>query len=73
MPFEILERWREVKHDEAWRLTAVFCMRFIRGFEEQILEALKSQHPDIHHEAVLAAGKLGGGGGSARAPGRAHS
>jgi hypothetical protein len=46
-------------NDEAWRLTAVFCMRFIRGFEEQILEALKSQHPDIHHEAVLAAGNWG--------------
>jgi len=43
-------------NDEAWRLTAVFCMRFIRGFEEQILEALKSTSPDIHYEAVLAAG-----------------
>ena len=42
--------------DEAWRLTAVFCMRFARGFEEQILEALDSRNPDIHYEAVLAAG-----------------
>ena len=42
--------------DEAWRLTAVFCMRFIRGFDEQILEALDSKNPDIHYEAVLAAG-----------------
>jgi hypothetical protein len=31
--------------DEAWRLTAVFCMRFVRGFEEQILEALASTNP----------------------------
>ena len=42
--------------DEAWRLTAVFCMRFVRGFEKQILEALDSTNPAIHCEAVLAAG-----------------
>lgn len=42
--------------DEAWRLTAVFGMRFIRGFDEQILEALDDKNPDIHYEAVLAAG-----------------
>ena len=42
--------------DEAWRLTAVFCMRFVRGFDEQILEALDSTNPDIHYEAVCAAG-----------------
>lgn len=42
--------------DEAWRLTAVFCMRFVRGFDEQILEALDSKNPDIHYEAVCAAG-----------------
>jgi uncharacterized protein (UPF0147 family) len=42
--------------DEAWMVTAVFCMRFIRGFEEQILEAMKSGNPAIHFEAVCAAG-----------------
>ena len=42
--------------DEAWRLTAVFCMRFVRGFDEHILEALDSRDPDIRREAVLAAG-----------------
>jgi len=42
--------------DEAWRLTAVFCMRFVRGFDEQILEALESRNSDIHYEAVRAAG-----------------
>ena len=33
--------------DEAWRLTAVFCMRFVRRFDEQILEALggKNRYP----------------------------
>lgn len=42
--------------DEAWKVTAVFCMRFIRGFDEQILEALDSQNPEIHYQAVCAAG-----------------
>ncbi|MFP3869582.1 MAG: hypothetical protein ACLFVT_01705 [Syntrophobacteria bacterium] len=42
--------------DEAWRLTAVFCMRFVRGFDDQILEALDSTNPDIHYQAVCAAG-----------------
>lgn len=45
--------------DEAWRLTAVFCMRFVRGFDEQILEALDSNVEDIHYEAVQAAGAWG--------------
>ena len=45
--------------DETWRLTAVFCMRFIPGFEEQILEALASPNPDLHYEAVVAAGNWG--------------
>ncbi|MFQ5923723.1 MAG: HEAT repeat domain-containing protein [Anaerolineales bacterium] len=42
--------------DESWRLTAVFCMRFIRRFDDQILEALESENQDIHYEAVCAAG-----------------
>jgi hypothetical protein len=42
--------------DESWRLTAVFCMRFIRGFENQILEALDSDDPEFHYHAVCAAG-----------------
>ena len=42
--------------DEDWRLTAVFSMQFIRGFEEQILQSLDSGNPDIHYEAVCAAG-----------------
>jgi len=42
--------------DEGWKLTAVFCMGFLPGFEKQILEALESQNEDIHHEAVIAAG-----------------
>jgi hypothetical protein len=45
--------------DGVWRLTAVFCMGFIRGFEEEILEALDTNDPDIHYEAVVAAGNWG--------------
>ena len=42
--------------DESWRLTAVFGMRFVRGFDAQILEALDSEDPEIEYEAVCAAG-----------------
>ncbi len=42
--------------DRDWMLTAVFSMRWVRGFDDQILEALKSSDPDIHYEAVEAAG-----------------
>ena len=44
------------KEDEDWRLTAVFCMRFIRGFDDRILESLESKNPDIYYQAVCAAG-----------------
>jgi hypothetical protein len=37
-------------------LTAVFSMRYVRGFGGLILEALKSADPEIHYEAVHAAG-----------------
>ena len=42
--------------DEEWKLTAVFCMRRIHGFEKEILEGLESRNPDIHVEAVQSAG-----------------
>ncbi|MCP4339885.1 MAG: HEAT repeat domain-containing protein [Desulfobulbaceae bacterium] len=42
--------------DENWQLTAVFCMRFIKGFNRQIIEALESDNSDIRYEALLAAG-----------------
>jgi hypothetical protein len=42
--------------DEAWRLTAFFCMSYIPGFDEQILEGLDSENRDIRYESVLAAG-----------------
>ena len=42
--------------DREWVLTAVFAMRFVPGFEAEVLEALKSTDPEIHREAVIAAG-----------------
>ena len=44
------------RDDEDWKLTAVFCMQFIRGFEKQILESLSSEDPNILFEAVCGAG-----------------
>jgi hypothetical protein len=45
-----------VKDSMDWRLTAVFCMRFVKGFEKEILEALNSADARIHYNAVEAAG-----------------
>jgi hypothetical protein len=42
--------------DVAWRVTAVFCMGLVHGFEGSIMEALKSDVPEIRYEAVVAAG-----------------
>jgi len=42
--------------DEDWQLTAVFCMGYIRGFDQEILEALQGDSPDLHYHAVVAAG-----------------
>ncbi len=42
--------------DRDWKLTAVFCMNFVRGFDEEIVDALDSEDPMIHLHAVQAAG-----------------
>ncbi|MFZ0287772.1 MAG: HEAT repeat domain-containing protein [Candidatus Sulfotelmatobacter sp.] len=42
--------------DKEWMLTAVFSMRWIRGFDDQILTALKSSDLEIKYQAVIAAG-----------------
>jgi len=42
--------------DPDWRLTAVFCMRWISGFDAEIVAALESDDPDLHYEALHAAG-----------------
>lgn len=40
----------------AWRLTAVFCMRFVQGFEPRILASLDDDNVEIRRQAVMAAG-----------------
>lgn len=44
------------RDDEDWKLTAVFCMQYIRGFDKQILESLSNENMDIVYEAVCGAG-----------------
>ena len=43
--------------DEDWKLTAVFCMGWVAGFDDQIVEALACENPAIQREAVWAAGE----------------
>jgi hypothetical protein len=45
--------------DEEWQLTAVFCMGYVDGFEDQIIEALENENSDIFYEAICAAGNWG--------------
>lgn len=45
-----------VSEDEEWKLTAAFAMRWIPGFEDEILEMLESSNPEIYYEAIQAAG-----------------
>lgn len=43
--------------DPDWRMTAVFCMGYLPGFEEMILEAMADGgHEGVRREALLAAG-----------------
>lgn len=42
--------------DDEWRLTAVFCMCYVAGFDREIVEALESGDPLLHYQAVRAAG-----------------
>jgi HEAT repeat protein len=43
--------------DPAWRLSAVFCLRYVDGFAPLILEALASDNPQMRYQAVCAAGE----------------
>jgi len=42
--------------DPDWRHTAVFCMGYVGGFDQQIIKSLQSADPLIHYHAVCAAG-----------------
>ena len=41
---------------EEWKITAVFCMRYVKGFDKQILESVKDRNPEIECHAIYAAG-----------------
>lgn len=45
--------------DEDWKLTAVFAMEFVGGFDDEILDALGSENDEIEYQAVCAAGARG--------------
>jgi hypothetical protein len=49
-------RFAAASDDEDWKLSAAFCMRWVPGFDAEILDMLESRNPDIHYEAVGAAG-----------------
>jgi hypothetical protein len=42
--------------DRDWMLTAIFSMGYIRGFDDYLLDALGSADPEIHCQAIRAAG-----------------
>ena len=42
--------------DPEWRLSAVFAMGYVRGFDDEVVAALESDDEDLFHEAVIAAG-----------------
>ena len=42
--------------DGMWRLTAIFCMRFISGFDNDIVDALNDDNPRIRYHAICAVG-----------------
>lgn len=42
-----------------WRLTAVFCMSYVRGFDSQIIEALTDANTEVVACAMRAAGAYG--------------
>lgn len=45
--------------EEPWRITAVFCMGHLRGFEGEIAEAFGSGSEAVRYEAIRAAGLRG--------------
>jgi HEAT repeat protein len=45
--------------DTEWHITAVFCMGYVRGFEDKIMESLESENPEVLYEAVQSAGHWG--------------
>ncbi|MCA9797488.1 MAG: HEAT repeat domain-containing protein [Candidatus Eremiobacteraeota bacterium] len=46
-------------NDSEWQITAVFCMGYLPGFEDKVLEALKSPYQMVVNEAVFTAAERG--------------
>ena len=44
------------RDDRDWRLTAVFAMRYVHGFTDEIVAALDDPDEEVRYEAVTAAG-----------------
>lgn len=60
------DNWQEdavraayAEEDPEWKLTAVFCMKYVKGFDAEIVEALENPDPEIRYHAVEAAGNRG--------------
>lgn len=51
----IREAWES--EDREWRITALFCMGWVRGFRELILFELEDPDVDLRIQAILAAGR----------------
>jgi len=45
--------------DDAWKLTTVFCMRHVGGFDDEIIAALSADEDAVRREALLAVGAWG--------------
>lgn len=43
--------------DPDWKRTAVFCMRLVDGFDDQVLGALQGDDTEMRYNAVRAAGE----------------
>jgi hypothetical protein len=43
--------------DREWTLTAAFCMRYVPGFNAEIMKLLESKDAEIYYEAISAAGE----------------
>lgn len=49
--------WTE--RDDEWRLTAIFCMGYLRGgFDDKLVDALQSPQPELRLQAIRAAGRV---------------
>ncbi len=44
-------------NEEPWRITAVFCMGYLSGFDDEIVEAFESGSEMVRFEAIRAAGQ----------------